>query len=401
MSCSIKRRGVKNLLTVGIGMVLIVLLNLYFGNIRSYEKQLESLAENVPVYCQITNKNGSRVNGLFIAEDVVDGICSSDLTRDESYMVWMMAGEGDFKPSECAGNLNLFAAGVNRAEAAPGMTADKIHMEKGNAEDFFLSDAPECIVSENVMEKRGWHVGDHIMLNLYYYDGDNFELKLYTYPLELAEVEIVGTMEEGMMTTSALPADVILPFETVREIFHKNAIPFMTDTLSFYVKDPLQLNELKAQMSDLRLGEKDIAARDSYTGYTLIVRDDSFISRADELQYSKKLMETFLPIVCLLVLVIGYVVSYLAGNSRMEEYVLLRFQGVKKMKGAALFLMEQMILLLMGNCLGDAAVLLFSSDLSTILAVNGILLIAYLTGATAAYWRMSKGNLMQLLSAKQ
>lgn len=62
--CSIKRRKAANLVTVGISIMLVILLNLYFGSIRSYQTQLSDLSENVPIFCQITNLNGTMGNEI-------------------------------------------------------------------------------------------------------------------------------------------------------------------------------------------------------------------------------------------------------------------------------------------------------------------------------------------------
>lgn len=162
---SIKRRKIANLVAVGISLVLVVLLNLYFGSIRSYEKQLEDLAQNVPVYCQITNMNGSRSSGLFISEKIVDSLLNSRMTADESCMVVMMAGEGDFPLMDSPKYLNLYVVGANKAEAIDGLTEDMIDMGKGSVEDFFSSDGPECIVSKDTLEEHNWKIGDRILFN--------------------------------------------------------------------------------------------------------------------------------------------------------------------------------------------------------------------------------------------
>ena len=100
LSCSLKRRKTANLITIGISVMLVLLLNLYFGSISSYQRQLTDLAQNVPIYCQITNLNGSLGNGLFISESIVDGLEQSDQVKNLSYMAVMLAGEGDFKETE-------------------------------------------------------------------------------------------------------------------------------------------------------------------------------------------------------------------------------------------------------------------------------------------------------------
>ncbi|MDO4305853.1 MAG: hypothetical protein Q4C77_03395 [Eubacteriales bacterium] len=400
--CSIRKRRVKNLITIGISMALVILLSLYFGNIHSYQKQLDDFAENVPIYCQITNKNGSRETGLFISDDIVQGIQNSDLVKDETCMVWLMAGEGDFEPKDWAGNINLWVHGANRAEAVPGLAEDGISLEQGTPDAFFSSDKLTCLVKEDTLARRGWKVGDKILLNFFFFTFDNATMGLscYTNPLELAEVEIVGTMKEGNITTAAVFSDIVLPFETVRAMYQREEVAFLADTVSFSVKDPLKLNEFKEKMKGLGLQEKDLAAMDSYSGISLAVKDGNFISMASDLRQAIEYMEAFLPIVILMVLLIGYVVSNLLGGSRMEEYILLRLQGAGRWKSAVGFWSEQMFLVWIGIVTGDILVGLFYPEPATIALVTGILVTAYLAGAAVAYWRMSRGSVMQLLSGK-
>lgn len=80
---------------------------------------------------------------------------------------------------------------------------------------------------------------------------------------------------------------------------------------------------------------------------------------------------------------------------------MMRLQEVKKFPAAFLFLTEQLILVLLGNVVGDVLVAPIVSSLSGVFAVNGVLLIAYLIGAAAAYGRMSMGSVVYLLSVQQ
>ena len=398
--CSMKGRKTKNLITIAISMALVILLSLYFGSLQSYRMQLEDFAGTVPIYCQIANLNGNRTSGLFISDNVVQGIETSELVTDVSCLVCLMTGEGEFTPAQWEGNLNLFVDGANRIEAVPGLTEDIIHLEKGNAEEFFLSDKLECIVSEKIMEKRGWQVGDKVSLNFYYYIPDNSTLSLDLGPLELTEIEIVGTMEDFEITTTAISPDIVMPFGTIREMYLKNDVAFFADTISFQVKDPLKLNEFKEEMKDLNLLETT-SASDSYSGVALTVRDHNFISMASDLRQAIEYMEAFLPVVILMVLVVGYVVSILLGGSRLEEYTLLRLQGVGRWKGAMGFWAEQILLVFTGVVIGDFCIYIFFPERMTIAMVSGVLISAYTVGAASAYMRMSRGSVIELLSGRQ
>lgn len=397
---SIRGRKTANLVTVGIGIMLVLLLHVYFGSIHSYERQLAELAEQVPVTCYVTNANGTRGNGLFIPENLVDGLMGSERITDASFQVCLMAGEGEFEPIDYPKYLNLHVAGVNRVEAVDSLTEEMIYMEAEELNSFFASEDRECIVSEKVMRRQNWEVGDTVTLTFYYYNADSALMKLDVFPLGAVQVKIAGAMEDLLGKTSVNAMDMILPYEALRGIYHQYGIPFFTDTATFCVKNPLELNAFKEEMRSIGFTEADPLAADSYRGRSLSVRDGSFIPRATDLLHSIEFMEAFFPVVCILVLLIGYVVSFLTANSRMEEYALLRLQGVRNGQAALLFLTEQMALVFLGNLLGDVTVLLLSADMKVVLLVNGVLLAAYLVGAAAAYGRMSRGNVMRLLSAQ-
>ena len=100
---SIRNRKIKNLITIGVGMALVLLLCLYFGTRSGYEKQLNEFAATVPIRCQVTNISGSRETGLFISDRMVQGVMESDLTKEVTCMVWLMAGEGEFEPEDLGG----------------------------------------------------------------------------------------------------------------------------------------------------------------------------------------------------------------------------------------------------------------------------------------------------------
>ena len=400
--CSIKRRKTQNLVTVGISVMLVLLLNLYFGSIRSYQTQLADLSENVPIFCQITNLNGTMGNELFISEQIVEALEQSAYVKDLSYMTVVMAGEGDFKEIEYSKYLNLYVVGANDVEAVGEMTADMFSLDEQSLDELLASDRMECIVNEEALIKRGWEIGDRITLKCYYYDPASEFQKIQLHSMGgTVEVTIAGTMKETEGKTNAIQTDIIIPGKASRNLFAQFGLKFFADTVTFHVNNPLDLNGFKEEMQDIGLMEIVPEAGNSYTGYALVVRDADFIASATHLRHSTELLQAFLPVVCILVLLIGYVVSYLAGNSRREEFALMRLQGVKKLSAAFLFLTEQMILVLIGNVAGDVLVLPASSSVSGILTVNGVLLTAYLIGAAAAYGRMSMGSVVYLLSVQQ
>lgn len=399
--CSIRRRRAASLVTAGISVMLVILLNLYFGSIRSYQTQLVDLSKNMPVYCRILNRNGSLDNNLFISERTLEGLRQSDQVKDLAYITFFAAGEGDFNLAELKVKLNISGAGANRAEAIGDQVYDLIEMEAADIDEFLSSDRMECIADKTMMRRRKWEIGDTVVLKCYYDRADSEFGKREFAPMGgTIEVKIVGTMSD-IRGKNGLRIDVLLPYDGVLRMYDQYGHPCFADSASFYVKDSLQLNEFKEQMLEIGLGEKISTAMDSYHGCVLEVKDNDFITSATNLRRSIEMLQMSFPVVCALVLMIGYVVSYLSGNSRKEEFALLRLQGVKKMNSSLLFLSEQMMLVLAGNLIGDAVMVFAAPSVSLMFAVNGILILAYLIGSAAAYGRMSRGSVVALLSAQQ
>lgn len=226
--CSIKRRKAANLVTVGISVMLVLLLNLYFGSIRSYQAQLSDLSENVPIFCQVTNLNGTMGNEIFISEQIVEALEQSDYVKDLSYMTVLMAGEGDFQEAEYSKYLNLYVAGANSMEALGGVTDDMFSLDAQSMDELLASDRMACIVNENVLKKRGWEVGDSITLKCYYYDPASEFQKIQLHPMGgTVELAIEGTMEDPLVRTDVIQKDIIIPGRAAWNLFSRFGLKFL------------------------------------------------------------------------------------------------------------------------------------------------------------------------------
>lgn len=395
VSYSIRRRKAANLVTVGISVMLVILLNLYFGSLHSYRNQLDSLSQNVPVYCRVLNRNGTLDSSLFIPDRTINDLRASDQIKDLTYITRLTAGEGDFKLEELKNKLSIQILGVNCMAALGEYASDLIDMETADIEELLRSDRRECIVDKTMMRRRKWEVGDTVILKCYYVGADSEFNKREMHPMGgVVEVKIVGVM-------AGAGADILLPYDAILGIYREFGHHCFADWAFFYVKDPLQLNDFKEEMKEIGLVEVLPTASDSYYGCALEVRDEHFVTGGTNLRRSIEMLQLFFPVVCVLVLMIGYVVSYLSGNSRREEFALLRLQGVKKSRSTLLFLSEQMLLVLVGNLIGDVLMVFVSPSVFLMFAVNGLLLLAYVIGSAAAYGRMSRGSVVELLSAQR
>jgi hypothetical protein len=375
------------------------MLNLYLKNLDSSTYQLKSLPSVTSVYCRITNLNGSLEVGLEIKEDVVDKLQSSDQVKDAAFTLRLLAGEGEFPIEEWRENLTLIVAGTNRITAIAGLSPENIHMQE-DKEDFFASSAPVCLVSESVMEKHQWRIGDTISLNLFYqyYDDRN---QLHYEPLELLPVKIIGTMEAISSSTGQMPPNILLPFETLRESFHRQQAPFSADSAFFYVADPLKLNVFKDEMRSFGLMERTPAADYNYQGIALAVRDSTFRTLAGQLRQSIDTLQSFLPLIGITIICIGYIASFLLINSRQKEFALMRALGASRGTCSLVFLMEQLLLILIGEIIGGGGAFLLFNSITAVAVAGSIFLISYLLGCMVSLWRMGRTSVTEALFSRE
>lgn len=396
IKCNIKRNKFKSMITISICIFVILLLNLYMKNMKSTNEQLTNLSSITTIYCRITNLNGSLETGLEISEDLVDNLMSSNQIEDTTFAIRLMAGEGGFNVDDWKENLTILVAGTNKITGIAGLSLENIHMNEKAVTNFFSSFESICLVSETVMEKHKWNIGDIVTLNLYYlyYDDRN---QLHYEPLELTSVKILGTMDTINSSTEQIPPDILLPFESIRKSFHQQQVPFMVESASFNVADPLKLNDFKEEMKSFGLMQKLPTADQNYQGIALTVRDTTFRTLASQLRQSIDTLQGFFPLISITIVCIGYITSFLLINSRKKEFALMRAIGVGKGSCFGLFLIEQLVLILIGEVIGGVvAIFLFRSGV-VIVEAGALFFISYLLGCIVALWRMGRISVIEAL----
>ena len=389
----------KSILTIFLCIIIISLLNVYWGNIESNRRQLNDLADTIPIYCRISNLTGSKVAGLDIPEETVQNLQSSSHVKELVFTVRLMAGEGAFSIEDWKENLDISTVGTNSIKGVEGIHEDQIKLKEGASLDFLRSSANVCIVSRSCMKEKRWEIGDIVTLNLFYYFHKN-EYSLKIEPLGLAPFEIIGSMENAAYDDSGyLPAEILLPMEAVRKIYRSNEIPFSADSAFFYLQDPLHLNEFKKEMKDIRLLPQSFSAKDSDKGQALVVKDSVFITAANRLRQGMSTLLGFLPMVLIIVILIGYITSYLLVYSRKKDFAIMRSIGFHHKKVFTVFLLEQQLLVFGASGLQCVLALVFITHrVSILLVVNLGFFICFMMGVVIAIWRFGRRSIMEVLS---
>lgn len=384
----------KSLITIWICVFLVVSINVYLGNMQSNREQLNQLSETIPVYCQVTNLNGSLSTGIWIDEELAQKLLASDQVKDAVYGIRMMGGIGGFQTENRETLPTLNVEGVSGMEAVPGLSRENLSLDV-TLEQFFESSAPTCVVSSALMEEYQWKLGQEISLRLYYYDYDEEEGIQY-FPLEILNVAIAGEMDSVVSNGDVALPDILLPVGLVKECYERKHISFQPSYFSFYVANPFRLNDFKAEMKSLGLMEKNAMAGDSYEGCALEVRDRLYISLASKLQKTIRIFEGFRVILFITIAGVSYIASTLLMESRRQEFALMRALGSGAVRCIACFWAEQLFLALFGFLIGDAVCLLFQ-NIKTVFVSDAMIAVSYMTGCAAALLILGRRSAMKLL----
>lgn len=180
----------------------------------------------------------------------------------------------------------------------------------------------QCLTSSLFLKNNDLEVGDKIVLPVYCYAISMMTGELTERFMGDYEWEIAGSCE--------MEEDIHIPLEHAKELFVETKNTYYASSLSFRVKEPKLLNELKAEMQALGLQEIQSGAKENFYGKALGIEDATFIEASIKLENNKTLLQSFLPVILLLLLVAEYLVSHLLLQSRRQEFAIMRALGKSK-----------------------------------------------------------------------
>ncbi len=399
---SIQRQKSRSFLVILVNCILVILLNLYFSLIGSYQAQLQDLAANTAIKCTITNSDGSRDKAISISSDTIRALQASKYIRDLDCSVTMRAGTGKFASEDWEQHLDLAVRAVNKEGSE--VFSDELDLEyiKGWDETLFIGEERVCLLKKSDMEKMGYACGDEITLTIYYFHYDDKEYQIDLRELEPIQLKIVGQIDDSNPLTSQNYPNVLLPFQVAWDLVEENHADFTADEVSFYVKDPLALNAFKQEMREAGLVEiTEGYGRPSFKGTALYVQDGIFITMAGRLKTAIRILTAFLFPMGILVFVVGYVISHLLANGRVKEFALFRSLGVRAPRAVWAFWCEQLVLVFVGNAFGCLmALLMVHQGLREILLVCGAAFGGYMLGTTVALLLLAKEKPLELLASE-
>ena len=398
----IARHKCRSILSGLTGVLTVLLLNVYAGNMDSTEGQLKRLPEAMTVQAKVSNLNGTLEDGMTIREDRVQAIRTSKHVKDAVFTVRLRLGFGAFTAGEYEGNLNYYGTGMNAVGGVPGLKEEEITFLPGEDADALETAEKVCIMDAALMEREGLRLGDEVELTLFCYRYEERNYEIFLDRLGTDTYRIIGAMRLGEYRGNWVPADVVFPLDCMREAFYRQGIEFMADSGAFAVKDPFRLNECKEEMQ--KIGMLPVASRAdfSYDGNALTIMDEGFIRSAQALEENLALLRGMFPLVAAVVVFIGYICSYLSMQGRREEYALLRSLGAGLGRSFGLFFAETAVVAAFAVlCGGAAAVLLLDAAGKVCVQAGVLFLLAFLAGPAAALLPLHRLSVMELLGKNE
>lgn len=403
---SMKRQKSRSILVVLVNFALVVLLNLYFGLIGSYQTQLTDLAANTPIKCTVTNPDGTMEVGIVVSSDTLRDLQAAEQIKDLDCSTQLKAGFGEFEKKQWEGSLNLDVSVVNKIDSTVLPEDMKVTYQEGWDETLFAGAEKVCLLKKSDMEEQGFAYGDEISFTVYYYQYDDRRRDVDILELGYVHMRVVGQIDDSDSVKSEEYPDMLMPFQTVWDEFEARQTDFTAEAVSFYVRDPLALNAFKEEMGEI--GEtgllevyKGNSAKFSYKGTALYVQDGIFITMAGRLKTAIRILTAFLLPMGILVFIVGYVISHLLAGGRVKEFALFRSLGVGAPQAVWVFWCEQLVLVIAGNMLGCLTALLVGRQgIQEIVAVCGAAFGGYMMGTTIALMLLAKEKPLELLTSE-
>jgi hypothetical protein len=377
-------------------MLMVMLFHLYLANINSNQRQLTELAEIMPVSAKIVNLNGSQEVNLAIKDEIIQKLQTSQYIDREVYTVHSKGSIGEFEPEDWQEHLKLWVLSSNTLEAVVDLKEENITWKEGYDSGILQGEETKCIVSQELMKDMHWSLGDILPLYQYYYSYGRGD-EIFMDPLDTTSFEIVGFTQFPHNSTDV--TDILLPFQAEHNIFCENEIPFYADSASFFLTDPLKLNEFKEEMDNINLLAVIRTAKPSHDGNSLSVRDSTFITAASKLRQGLDILKGFSVLILVIVIGIGYIASFLLLQGRKEEIAIMRSLGLSNRTCFLIMMIENIILVATGIIVGSmVAFLSLSAEIGLITIGATLALGCYMAGTCAALAQLGKISVMDALT---
>lgn len=335
----ILRRPWLSLCTIVITVLMCVLMGYLMHYRQTQEEKLLEAQQSLEIFCQLSNGQGTSTEALNAPREVLELFWGEDaplapyirdlrMTKDFEFRA-PDTGIPEWNPAHFAVTLRSMT-GPDLWEwidpAVGGIAPEYFVEDFWNSEDFI------CLVSEELYGQL---------------ETDTFDMEVHN-PASGSQGRAKVTFTVAG-TYPGAAAMVIIPFGTAQKLAELTTIRSCVDSLSFYVADNLRLDE----MTEIA-GEQFSPIDPLSTGkrFALLIRDEQYRATTAVLEQNIRRTGLLLPMVLLLGLGVGFLISFLATRNERRTYALMRTLGMNTRRLFISVLREQLVPVLLGGLAG-------------------------------------------------
>lgn len=260
-----------------------------------------------------------------------------------------------------------------------------------------------CVCSASFLESHGMTLGDTFssMAEMNYLEVPvNLQVVgSYVQSGSKAHIYVPLTcyIPNSMLTGGEIPDD-IRPKGMSKDAFKQLLNNLTFRTCRFRLTSARELENVRKRLRD---EEFSSVRHTSSNRTTLLLRDSAFLKFTENMKRNIAMGRVMSGVISVLIVLMGFIISWLMTFSRRREFALMRGFGAPKGQVFSSFFLEQGILSFIGCIIGSLALFaLYAGGLTQPLTVAAYL-ICYLLGTAVSIKMIGKTDLMELLTVRE
>ena len=425
---SIRRGGLRSLVVPLVSLVLTLTVLFLGGMYQRWQNELDHALDNSCIDGMVVSLDGRYYSNLSTPINSVRELLSveglEDISVSYSFHYWFpeempVFGKGEHGQEHRQAwidnqpelvTLNSLAAAKEFYYSDPSVTWmagwDENMLAETELKSLLLLDewsyenqVIPAVFSADFLKTHGKSLGDTVTCMI--------QMDNYGYPIEFyIHIQVVGSyvQSEGKAHIYA-PLSCYIPVslltgtgDTDEEMFGHMTTSLAFRTCRFNLSSARDLNEVRTLLKN-----KGFSAVGHISGIrtTLLLRDAAFLKLTESMERNIAMGRVMSMVISLLVILLGFIISWLMTFSRRREFALMRGFGAKKRRVFASFFLEQAILSIAGCIVGCIALsVLYAGGILQPLAVAAYI-ICYLLGTAISIMLIGKTDLMELLTVRE
>lgn len=312
--------------------VLCFLLCFLSGYQQEQEAKLEDIQDNFEVMCVVTNIAGTKSTGLRLPTGYLYFVSSPEFELNQYVKDIRMTKEFT------ASCMDLRLSDVMLMGVTSPQCADALNPSEGGgtdiwADNFYESNEMICLVSQEVYRT----LGDQETVTLAVTDPSVYGIARDGSGRGNVDFRIVGTYN-GQSGT------IYMPFFAAQILGTEISKCGGVDSISFLAADNRKLEEL-SEAAALKFKPVDpLVSSPHKWDAALTIHDEQYNAMVAALEQNIERTRYLLPLISLLGLGVGFLISFLSTRGESITYALMRTLGMTKNRLLASVLREQLLL---------------------------------------------------------